>query len=274
MPRNRYWEEPVNPWKDFVLRLGVVLIAVMLLGGVSTLRTVPVGHVGIDTSFGAITGKSFEPGLHVVAPWHKVHRIDNRIKNVETSTECFSKDLQLLQVRLNILTVLPREKAATVFSTVGPEYLNQIVPRVFEVLKQEIARYTAELVVENREKIRADVLAACRTRLSELVDFQDVVLNNIDFSDAYEKAIELKQVSQQQALQAKYELEKAKIESEKAIATAQGEAESIRIKGEALKESPGMAQLEAIRKWNGVAPSTIVLSGGDAQSLPVVFPVR
>lgn len=275
MSRYTYCEETrMNPRKVAAVCIGVFLICTILIGAYGSVRTVPVGHVGIDTSFGAITGTSFEPGLHFVAPWHVVHRIDNRTKNLETTTECFSKDLQLLQVRLNILTVLSRDKAATVFSTVGPEYLNQVVPRVFEVLKQEIAQYSAELVVENREKIRADVLAACRSRLSEIVDFQDIVLTNIDFSDAYERAIEEKQVAQQASLKAKYELEKAKIESEKAIATAQGEAESIRIKGEALKESPGMAQLEAIKKWDGKAPSTIVLSGGDAQSLPVVFPVR
>ncbi len=268
-----YQKPQTDSWKIAALVVGVVLFFVVLIGGTAAIRTVPVGHVGIVTSFGSVTGQTLEPGMHLVFPWHAVTVLDTRIQNYTTKTECFSKDLQLLQVQLNIMTSLPKSRAQSVFTTVGPDYANQVVPRVFEILKQEVSKYTAELVIENREIIRSDVLAACRTRLAELVEFQDVVLTNVDFSDAYERAIESKQVAQQESLKARYELEKAKIEAEKAVATAEGEAESIRIKGEALKNSPGMAQLEAIRKWNGVAPTHVFLSGDDS-NVPVVFPVR
>ena len=221
-------------------------------------------------SFGRITGTSLEPGLHFTAPWHFVKRIDNRVKHTETTTPCFSKDLQLLEIDLDILTVLQKDRAAMVYANVGMDYLQQVKPRVFEILKQEVSKYTAELVIENRGKIHQDVLQAARSRMEDLVRFEDIVLTNIDFSDAYEKAIELKQVSQQQALQAKYELDKAKVEAEKQIATAQGEAESIRIKGEALKNSPGMAILEAIRKWDGKTPGTLLIG----TEIPAFLPVK
>jgi regulator of protease activity HflC (stomatin/prohibitin superfamily) len=80
------------------------------------------------------------------------------------------------------------------------------------------------------------------------------------------------QFAQQEALRAKYELERAKTEAEKAIETARGEAEAIRVRGDALKDNPGVAQLEAIKKWNGVSPQTVVI--GDGQNVPVVFPVK
>lgn len=243
-------------------------LAVLLL--FCSMRMVPVGHVGIVMSFGKITGTSLEPGLHFTLPWHFVKRIDNRVKHSERTTPCFSKDLQLLEVDIDIMTVLPKDRAAHVYANVGMEYLEQVMPRVFEILKQEVSKYTAELVIENRDKIHRDVLEAARLRMADLVLFEDIVLTNIDFSDAYEKAIEQKQVSQQRSLQAKYELEKAKIEAEKEIATAQGEAESIRIKGDALKNSPGMALLEAIRKWDGKTPQTLLL--GD--DVPSVLPLK
>ncbi|MGL6196098.1 MAG: prohibitin family protein [Thermoguttaceae bacterium] len=263
-----------GPFRDLVIGLFFILLIFLILICICSIRTVPVGHVGIVTSFGNVTGKTFDSGLHITAPWHHVTKLDTRILNTDTQTECFSKDLQLLQVKLNILTTLPRDRASSVFKTVGPQYLEQITPRVFEILKQNVSQYTAELIIENRDKIRTDVLSACRARLGDIVEFHDIVLTNIDFSDAYEKAIESKQVAQQESLKAKYELEKAKVEAEKAIATAEGEAEAIRIKGTALKESPGMAQLEAIKKWDGKAPQTVVLSGNDTQGLPVVFPIR
>lgn len=245
----------------------LVLLALLFF---SSMRMVPVGHVGVVMSFGRITGTSLEPGLHFTAPWHFVKRIDNRVKHTETTTPCFSKDLQLLEIDLDIMTVLPKDKAAMVYANIGTEYLEQVKPRVYELLKQEVSKYTAELVIENRGKIHQDVLLAARSRMEDLVRFEDIVLTNIDFSDAYEKAIEQKQVSQQRSLQAKYELEKAKIEAEKEIATAQGEAESIRIKGDALKSSPGMAILEAIKKWNGYVPHTLMIG----TEIPAVFPVQ
>lgn len=245
-----------NDEKMFAGIIGIIVFLVLLF---SCTRMVPVGHVGIVTSFGRITGTSLEPGLHFTMPWHVVKRIDNRVKNTETETACFSQDLQLIDVDLNLMTVLPKDKAAQVYATVGVDYLEQVKPRIYEILKQEIAKYTAEKVIENREQIHNDVLQASRTRLSELVEIQDLVLTDINFSDAYEKAIEQKQVAQQKSLQAKYELEKAKIEAEKEIATAQGEAESLRIKGEALKENASMTLLEAIRKWDGRIPETLLI---------------
>ena len=35
---------------------------------------------------------------------------------------------------------------------------------------------------------------------------------------------------------------------------AQGEAEALSITGDALRKNPGVAELKAIEKWNGVLP--------------------
>jgi len=161
-----------------------------------------------------------------------------------------------------------------VYSTIGLQYLDQVKPRVFEIMKQHVAKYEAETLIENREKVRDEVLKTCRERLRDIVDVQDVVISNFDFSDAYEQAIEKKQVALQESLQAENELKKAKIEAEQAIETARGEAEAIKVRGEALLENPGVAQLEAIKKWDGKSPQTVVLQGSDAAGLPVVFPIK
>lgn len=150
--------------------------------------------------------------------------------------------------------------------------MDQVIPRVFEIIKQQIAAYNAEEVIEKREPIRLSILRACKDQLNEVVEINDVVLVNIAFSDVYEKAIEQKQVAQQEALRARYELDRAKTEAQRAIETARGEAEAIRVRGEALKDNPGVAQLEAIKKWNGVSPQTVVIGAGT--DVPIVFPVK
>ena len=250
-----------------------IIVAVVCLAFLSRFfTTINAGHVGVVTQFGRVTGRVLEPGLHWLAPWQDCVHFDCRVQKFEGDTECFSKDLQLVGVKLSLLTTLQPQKAKDIYQTIGVNYMVQVVPRVWEILKQQIAAYNAEEVIEKREAIRLSILKACKERLSEVVDVNDVVLVNITFSDVYEKAIEQKQVAQQEALRAKYELERAKTEAQKAIETARGEAEAIRVRGEALKDNPGVAQLEAIKKWNGVSPQTVVLgAGADA---PVVFPVK
>lgn len=247
-----------------------VAIAVIAMAG--TFISIDAGHVGVVTQFGRVTGRVLDPGLHWVAPWQECHRFDCRVQKFEGDTECFSKDLQLVGVKLSLLTTLRPSKAKDIFQTIGRDYMAQVVPRVWEILKQQVAAYNAEEVVEKREAIRLSILKACRERLSEVVDVDDVVLVNVTFSDVYEKAIEQKQVAQQEALRAKYELDRAKTEAQKAIEVAKGEAEAIRVRGEALKDNPGVAQLEAIKKWNGVSPQTVVIGAG--ADVPVVFPVK
>jgi regulator of protease activity HflC (stomatin/prohibitin superfamily) len=83
-----------------------------------------------------------------------------------------------------------------------------------------------------------------------------VSLTNFEFSDDFNKAIEQKQVAQQSAEKSKYELQKAEIDAKTAIARAEGEARSNRIKAEALNQNGGSKVLarEWIEKWDGHLP--------------------
>ena len=253
---------------------GAMILVAVVLGVALCTRVVPVGHIGIVTSFGKIINGTLDPGLHFVMPWHSVVPMDCRVQNTSETTECFSKDLQLVTVKIAVLTVLTKEKATQVYSTVGLQYLEQVKPRVFEILKQHVSRYEAETLIESREKIRDEVFKACQERLSDIVGMQDFVVVNIDFSDEFQRAIEKKQVALQDSLRAENELKKAKIEAEQAIETAKGEAEALKVRGEALQANPAVAQLEAIKKWDGKAPQTVVLYGSDTADLPVVFPIK
>lgn len=250
----------------------VIAIAIAAFVAAGSFVSIDAGFVGVVTQFGRVTGRVLEPGLHWITPWQDCHRFDCRVQKFDGDTECFSKDLQLVDVKISLLTTLNPVHAKNIYQTIGRNYMTQVIPRVLEILKQQIAAYNAEQVIEKREPIRLSILQACKERLSGVVDVTDVVLVNIAFSDVYEKAIEQKQVAQQEALRAKYELDRAKTEAQKAIEVAKGEAEAIRVRGEALKDNPGVAQLEAIKKWNGVSPQTVVV--GASADVPIVFPVK
>ena len=74
-----------------------------------------------------------------------------------------------------------------------------------------------------------------------------------------EKAIEQKVIATQQTAKAEQDLARIKVESEQAIARAQGEAEAIRIQSQAIQTGGGAnyVQLQAIQKWDGKLPNTM-----------------
>ncbi len=251
---------------------GIITILILLFFFCST-TSIKSGHVGVLTSFGKIQEETLRPGLNFKAFWKTCHKMDCKIKKEDIRTDCFSKDLQLVEFTTTLNYRLVEANAPKVFAEIGKDYLKQVTPRVEEVMKQEIARYNAEEIISKRDEIRRNIIAIISARVKSIVDVVDVVITDIGFSATYEKAIENKQVAQQEALKAKYELEKAKVESEKLITLAQGEAEAIAIRGRSIKNNPGVIQLEAINKWNGVAPTTVVLGAG-TNDVPVVFPIK
>ncbi len=104
-----------------------------------------------------------------------------------------------------------------------------------------------------------------------LVYIEDFPINNMDLSDELEQAIELKQIKEQEALAKSYELTKAKKDAEITVVAAKAEAEAVRIKGQALKSSPEVIELEISKKWDGKTPSTVVVGKGGGN---VLLPLR
>ena len=93
----------------------------------------------------------------------------------------------------------------------------------------------------------------------------ELSITDFEFSAEFNKAIESKQTAEQNALRAKRDLDRIKVEAQQKIASAQAEAESLRLQRAVI--SPELiqlrqieAQMKAIEKWDGKLPS--VTGGG------------
>jgi regulator of protease activity HflC (stomatin/prohibitin superfamily) len=102
-----------------------------------------------------------------------------------------------------------------------------------------------------------------------------LILSQIDireeyYNSEYENAINEKKLAEQKALKL-IEITKQLNEQEKqssinkniAIQKAQGEAEALKIKGQAINANPKIVQLEWINKWNGKLPDYMLGSGSN-----------
>jgi len=225
------------------------------------------GQRGVIMTWGSVGDKVFEEGIHFRIPIaQKIVKIEVRTVKHEVDTAAYSKDLQTVDAKIALNYHINPEKANRLFQEIGKDYEIRIIdPAINESVKATTAKFTAQELIEKREIVKDEIKTQLKIRLLErniIVDELSIV--NFDFSAEYEKAIEAKQVSQQQALKAENDLKRIKVEAEQRVAQAKAEAEAIRAQSDAANNEKYVSlkalevQLEAIKKWNGVLPTTFV----------------
>ena len=247
-----------GPWKILVIAFAVLVV----LGFSKPWVQVGAGERGIVMNFGAVQDKVLNEGSHFRVPvMQEIILMDIKIHKVVTDAASASSDLQdvALSVALNY-HVIP-EKANLVYQTIGMEFKERMIdPAIQEVMKAVSARYTAEELITKRPAVSAEMQESLTKRLllsNISVDAFSIV--SFSFSKIFTDAIEAKQTAEQNALKAKRDLDRIKVEAEQTIAAATAEAEALRL--QKMNISPDLielrkieANLKAIEKWNGILP--------------------
>ncbi len=241
-----------------------------------TVVIIPAGHRGIvfDTVKG-IMPVSLKEGINYLTPYlQQVTIMDVRVQKAEFTASAASKDLQMVHTTIAV-NILPDEaEVPWLYKSVGIDYAEKIVhPAVQEVLKASSALYTAEELVTKREQVKQvinDELAKILKKSNIIL--KETYLTDFQFSPEFEKAIESKQVAEQDALKAQRDLQRIKIEAEQQVAKARAEAEGLRMqKGAITTELLELRRIEmqklAIEKWDGQMPQ--VMMGGNTPFVDV-----
>lgn len=241
--------------KLMIWAAGIVIGIIILLA--TTIRVVGVGQIGIITTFGKISGTN-NSGLMVKAPWQGLTIMNIKTQKEQQEASTASKDLQTVVATIALNYHLTPDTAKKMFAEVGSEYVGIIVsPILQESIKSITSQYNAEDLIINRSEVEGKL----RLRLEEKlipkgITVDNVALVNFDFSKAFNDSIEAKQVAQQNAIKAEYELKTAELHSQ---------AQEIQAK----TLTPAYLELQAIEKWNGVMPTTVA-GGGAIYNIPLV----
>ena len=114
-------------------------------------------------------------------------------------------------------------------------------------------------------------LELARQKVGATLVIEDIVIQNIAVTKELERAIEQKMVQEQEAAKAKFIQQRADIEADTAVIKAKGDAESIKIRGEALKQTPAFIDLQIVEKWDGKAP--LVIGGTTGGGVNMLLPL-
>lgn len=257
------WWSRLNGWaKAGVITGGIVVFMAFL----NPFVIVSAGHRGVVLRFSAVS-RIMDEGLGVKIPlMERVKKIEIRTVKFQVEAAAASKDIQMVDSMIAVNYHIAPDKVGDLFKEIGMSYeSNIIVPSIQEAVKATTAKFNAQELIERREQVSNDTRLLLAEKLMKwgiMIDAFSVM--NFKFSEEFEKAVEAKQVAQQNALEQKNLLEKVKYEADQKVASATAEATAIRIQAEAVSKLGGKdyVSLKMIDKWNGELPQ--ITAGGNS----------
>ena len=133
---------------------------------------------------------------------------------------------------------------------IGPDYVDKIVrPVTRSDIRMVLSRFT---VTEVYSGARQNIIDQIRSVLepkfaAAYLVFEEVLLRDVKFSTEFQRSIEQKQVAQQEVKRMVFVLDQAKLERERKIVEARGEAGAIRLRARALSRNPQLVRYEYVR---------------------------
>lgn len=226
-------------------------------GAYNSVFTVQGGHRAV--MFNRLTGMkqaTYGEGLNFNIPWFErpiVFDIRTRPCNLQTLTG--SKDLQMVTIGIRVLHKPNPNKLVWIYQRLGTNYDERTLPSLMnECAKAVVARYDANELLTKRDQVSLDIRRELNQRATNFnVLLEDVAITHLSFSPEYARAVEAKQVAQQDAERAKYIVIGAQQEKLTIITKAKGEAESTELIGQAVKKNPGWIKLRRIDAAKDIA---------------------
>jgi len=226
-------------------------------GAFHSIYTVQGGHRAVV--FNRVVGMKdtvYGEGLNFNIPWFErpiIYDIRTRPVNLQTLTG--SKDLQMVTIAIRVLHKPNPNQLVWIYRYLGQNYDERVLPSIMnECAKAVVARYNASELLTRRDVVSREISNELKLRAGNFnILLEDVAITHLAFSPEYAKAVEAKQVAQQDAERAKYIVIGAQQEKKTIITKARGEAESATLIGTAVKRNPGFMKLRRIDAARDIA---------------------
>lgn len=270
----------------------VVIILVIVLA-TSAFVIVQSGHVGVVVTLGAVQSVPLSEGFHLKKPFmDKIEQTDIRLTKAVSKSVAASKDLQTVQTQVTVQYSLTGAVAPRTYQRIGTRDVvaaTVIGPAIQESVKAVTAQFTAEQLVTRRAEVKQQIQTAIESFIRVTLEDKDVstaltianvAITDFEFSDEFNKAIELKVRAEQEALQAVNEKTRRVTQAEAGYqerklaadgeayeieAASKAKADAIAREAKALKNNPALIQLRLAEKWDGTLPR---FTGGE--SIPLI----
>lgn len=282
------------------LTVAGVIVVLMLMLCVTSCQTVPAGHVAVATYFGEVQGNVYEEGMHFpVNPLYLWTQYDARQKTHKETVSVPSRDQLSTRMDLSVQYRLNAEMATRMKQETGgiEEVISvHLVPKLRSLAREQgkgVQRAEDFFIEDIQQQLQDDLTSRLRTFCEPKgLKIEAVLIRDISLPGFIVKAIESKKEREQVAERQKAELERFKTEQEQKIAQADAEkkaaeltAEKVRTLAdaqayeinkinEAIADSPGYVQLQALDALKSMskdpAAKLYFMDGGASNPLPLM----
>ncbi len=266
--------------------IGALLGIILFICG-SSITIIPSGYVGIKTSYGQISGEVLSSGQYFSIPFiYHVDKINCKQQEKDFGElRIWSETSERTEIYCEHVVVdyqINSEYAVWIWQNIEEWDNNLLKQTSIESGIKTATKQFNDTDVTNRVKIEKVAKEAIQKSLNEkygnqVLNIVSVNIGNMNFTDAYNEAIEKKNQAKLEAEKADYENQK-KIKDAEAVSQekkikAQGDAEATLIKAEAEAEAnkkisesltKELIQKRMIDKWDGKLP---IVSG---DSSPII----
>lgn len=235
----------------------IVVLFILFLIVFQPMTIVGVGERGVKVTLGQTSPVALEEGVHFVMPFiSTVKKMNVKTVKSNIATMAQSKDIQQARIVYVVNYNLQPENAPKMWRTVGRDYVSVVVtPTVEGIVKDTIGKWNAQDIVANREKVASEVLFKLNEKLGpKYINVSDFQITEIQYSQAFEQAIESKVTAEQEALKAKNKTVQVQEEARQKIIASEAEAKSMAIRAQALTQNKNLVEYEAVQKWDGKLP--------------------
>lgn len=226
--------------------IGSILSFILFLCIPFSFRTIDSGEIAVVKEMGKIIDTR-EAGIHfdfwMVRTYEKY---DTKVRQLDVTTQSYSNDKQTMDVAMTVQYQVKKDAVKDIALTYGglTALEGKIQSIAIERAKAVLSSYTADKIIMERATVSSAVTTEIENTVGDNyhVDITMVALTNIDFSDAYEQAVESKMIAEQAKLQKDYENQAAEAAAEtaKKVAELQADAEAY------AKEKAAEAEAKAI----------------------------
>ncbi len=242
---------------EFTPRLIFIIIgAVLFFYIISSFREVPIGYALL--TFNIFTkkygvkseGLQFVPRFFYKTYLYNIRRQEytmtarkgeGKKKNIDDSLWSPTKEGLQIGLDLTCWYRIPKENIIKVHKNIGPDYDEKVIrPAIRSEVRHVISSHSVtEIYSSKREEIQEEIEKRVKEKLEKdgfLIEA--VILRDVHFTPDFAKAIEEKQIAQQEAERMEYLLEKQRKEAERIKIEAEGKAEAIKIISKELEKHP------------------------------------
>jgi regulator of protease activity HflC (stomatin/prohibitin superfamily) len=255
-----------------VIAVLVGLVLLTVVGG--SFYTVDQGERGVILRNGKVVGTA-EPGLGFKLP------IVDSIREINVQTQArvykdvmvYSRDQQNAGLQVSVNYRLASDKVEQIYSEFAGQdgIVSRLLDRqVPEEVKNVFGKFNAVTAIQERARLGMEIQEAIQKAANNsMLIVESVQVENIDFSDAYEKSIEQRMLAEVEVQKVQQNAEREKVQAEIAVIQAKAQADAVKLQGDAeahainargkaLRDNPSLVELVQAEKWDGKLPTTMV----------------